>query len=165
LAEWRAQLEVALRADVPVSRLDSHKHVHLFPPLWDAFLALALEYQIPYVRLPLERFSSLALRRLPFWSAMWLFGLRARSRLRGTGLAYAQRFWGFTVSGAFTRPRLEFALQRPAARGLTEIMVHPARLTPQVEVLRKKYAWAAQYQFEEELAALIGLRESLMSKE
>ncbi|HNB52559.1 MAG TPA: ChbG/HpnK family deacetylase [Anaerolineales bacterium] len=158
LAEWRAQLELALRAGVPVSRLDSHKHVHLFPPLWDAFLVLAQEYKIPYIRLPLERFSSLAVRRLPFWGAMWMFGLRARSQLRGTRLAYAARFWGFTVSGAFTRPRLEFALAHPAAQGITEIMVHPACITPQVDVLRKKYVWAAEYLFEEELSALIALK-------
>ncbi len=158
--EWRAQLERALEANIPVSHLDSHKHVHLFPPLWDAIVNLAQEYQIAYIRLPLERFSALALRRFPFWGAMWMLGLRARQKLRGTPIQFADRFWGFSVSGACTLPRLATALQHPAENGITEIMVHPARITPQVESLREKYVWAAHYQFEEELTALITLRNS-----
>jgi hypothetical protein len=36
-------------------------------------------------------------------------------------------------------------------------MVHPAVITPAVDALRKRYAWAAKYRFEEELEALCGI--------
>ncbi len=158
LREWRLQLERALEAGIGVAHLDSHKHVHLFPPLLEAALALAVEYRIPALRLPLERPGLAALRRLPGWAGLALLCLRARPRFRAAGIGFAVRFTGFVHSGRMTEPRLRAALAAHRPGETTEIMVHPAAVTPQVEALRQAIPPLAGYRFEQELEALIALR-------
>jgi predicted glycoside hydrolase/deacetylase ChbG (UPF0249 family) len=57
-AEWRAQIELFRKI---VGRLpdglNSHEHVHFFPPFFKIFTELAEKYQIPYIR-----FSSQGIR-------------------------------------------------------------------------------------------------------
>ena len=153
MAEWRAQIERALEAGVALSRLDGHKHVHMLPPLADVVIGLAQEYGVPYVRLPFEPLSVGTLRRGPGGLVLWAMAWRARTRLKQVGLSFADHFVGFGLSGALTAERLK-AIIREAWQGVTEIMVHPAVMTPAVEALARRFGWAARYQFEEELAAL-----------
>jgi predicted glycoside hydrolase/deacetylase ChbG (UPF0249 family) len=152
--EWRAQVEGALQAGIQISHLDSHKHVHVLPPLLPVAVALAEEYGISYLRLPLEDFSGEVLRRGPAGIILWLLAKRARPVLQSAGLRFANHFVGIGSSGAMNGPRLSNLLTnlRP---GLTEIMVHPAVITPGVATLQKRYRWAAHYQFEDELKALL----------
>jgi hopanoid biosynthesis associated protein HpnK len=153
LAEWRAQIERALQAGVRPSHLDSHKHVHLLPPLLSAIIALAREYRVPYVRLPLPPFSRAAVRRAPGFVVLRLLAERGRRRLREAGVAFPDHFFGFAESGEMTPERL-FRILSNLPPGVVEIMVHPAVLTEQVQALRRRYAWARRYRFETELAAL-----------
>ena len=48
--EWRAQIEKILSAGIPVSHLDSHQHVHLYPYLFPLSVRLCIEYNIPFIR-------------------------------------------------------------------------------------------------------------------
>jgi chitin disaccharide deacetylase len=48
--EWRAQIEKILSAGLPVSHLDSHQHVHLYPYLFPLTVRLGIEYNIPFIR-------------------------------------------------------------------------------------------------------------------
>ncbi len=48
--EWRAQIEKILSAGIPVSHLDSHQHVHLYPYLFPLSVRLGIEYNIPFIR-------------------------------------------------------------------------------------------------------------------
>ena len=48
--EWRAQIEKILSAGIPVSHLDSHQHVHLYPYLFPLAVRLGIEYNIPFIR-------------------------------------------------------------------------------------------------------------------
>jgi hopanoid biosynthesis associated protein HpnK len=153
LLEWQAQVQRAVKAGIAVAHLDSHKHSHLFPPLLAVIIQLAQDYQIPYVRLPLD---ASALRRGPSGWMLWTLALRARPRLRAAGLRFADHFVGISSSGAMVGQRLAATVQR-APEGLTEVMVHPAVVTPAVAELRKRYRWAAVYRFEEELQALCSL--------
>ncbi len=152
-AEWRAQIERALRSDVVVAHLDSHKHVHLLPPLLQALIALAKEYRISTTRLPVEPFSVQVRRRGFAWLMIWMLGWQARGQLRAAGIGFADRFMGFSTSGMMVKDRL-LKIIREAPKGVTEIMMHPAIQTPAVEELRRRYAWASRYRFEEELQAL-----------
>lgn len=152
-AEWRAQIERALQAGIRVSHLDSHKHVHLLPPLLPAIIALAREYRVPYVRLPLPPLTRSAARRAPGFAALRLLAMHARRRLREAGVAFPDHFFGFAESGEMTAERL-LAILSDLPPGVVEIMVHPAVLTEQVQALRRRYAWARRYRFETELAAL-----------
>ena len=158
LPEWRTQLERAINAGIKVSHLDSHKHVHMLPPLLDAIILLSKEYGIENTRLPLENIFLAPLR--PSSVALWAFACRARWYLVGAGLRFAERFIGFGASGKMTLDRLERAISRTGGRSL-EIMMHPAVLTPSVQELVRRYPGLAGYHFEEELEALIGLKTSL----
>ncbi len=154
LAEWQQQIERALAAGLTPTHLDGHKHVHMLPPLLDAAIHLAKAYQIPYVRLPLEGFSTQALRRGPAWGVLWGLAQRARPHLQRAGLQFAAHFHGIAFSGQMTWPHLHRALAAHPP-GQAEIMVHPAVRTPSVRALQTRYRWAAQYRFEEELDALL----------
>ena len=158
LPEWRTQLERALDAGLKVSHLDSHKHVHMLPPLLETIIHLAKEYGISYVRLPLENPF-----RTPFRlsaPALWALACLARQRLLRAGLHFADRFIGFGTSGKMSLSYLEQAV-RGRGTGTTEIMVHPAVLTPAVQDLIRRYPVMAEYHFEQELEALIALKSRL----
>lgn len=48
--EVRAQIEKALAAGIKLTHLDSHRHVHMIPGIFKAFLELQQEYKIPRLR-------------------------------------------------------------------------------------------------------------------
>lgn len=156
--EWWKQLERTARALGTVSHLDSHKHVHLFPPALKVMIQLAKEFGVPRVRLPMESISGVWLRRFPSGLVLWILCLAARRRLDEAGLVYADRFYGFVHSGKMTAQLISAATEAAGAGGHTEIMVHPAVVTEHVRVLQQRFSWAARYQFEKELEALIVLR-------
>ncbi len=151
--EWRAQIEYGLSAGIRPSHLDSHKHVHLLPPLLDIAIQLASDYRITYLRLPKENLLSTTVRRGPLGFVFWLLAIRAERKMRRSGLSFADKFVGVSSSGAMTLDRLVHAVSQ-AQDGTTEIMTHPAVVTSAVTRLQHCYRWAASYQFEGELNAL-----------
>ncbi|MFD1064876.1 chitin disaccharide deacetylase [Oceanobacillus locisalsi] len=48
--EWRAQLEACLATGLPLDHIDSHHHVHGWPPLKNLIIKLAQEYEVPVRR-------------------------------------------------------------------------------------------------------------------
>lgn len=54
--EMKAQIEAALKAGIYPSHLDSHRHVHMIPALFQVTLKLGQEYQIKRVRVVNESF-------------------------------------------------------------------------------------------------------------
>ena len=151
--EWRAQVERGLSAGLKPSHLDSHKHVHLLPPLLDVAIQLAGDYQIAYLRLPKDNLVGTTFQRGPLGLILWMLAVRAQRAMRHAGLLFADRFFGVSSSGAMTVDRLVQAV-RQAPEGITEIMTHPAIITSAVAELQHRYPWAASYQFEKELIAL-----------
>lgn len=148
--EWRAQIDRAISSGIHISHLDSHKHVHVIPPLLDAAILLAKEQQVPYLRLPLDLGS---FNRGPMGAVLWLLALRARRKLREAGLEHANRFVGIAYTGAMVRSRLQAALDS-AGYGVTEIMMHPALPTSSFIQFKERYPWANWFKFEEEFDAL-----------
>ena len=57
--EFRCQIEHILKKNVALSHINSHKHLHIYPPLWKIVSELAKEYQIPYMRYPVEDIARL----------------------------------------------------------------------------------------------------------
>ncbi len=49
-AEIKAQIEKARQAGLQLSHLDSHRHVHMIPIIFKAFMELCQEYNIPRLR-------------------------------------------------------------------------------------------------------------------
>jgi len=59
-AEFRCQIEHVLNRNIVLSHINSHKHLHIFPPLWQIVSELAEEYKIPFIRYPVEGLEKLA---------------------------------------------------------------------------------------------------------
>ncbi len=130
--ELTAQID-RLRADgVQLTHLDTHKHVHAFPPIFAIVTRLADRFGIPAVRVPYER-----------WSSVWGDGYQRhtarRQRLANAAmLPWALRdyrtaaalnvrtpaFVGRAHTGVMSAESLEASL-RHLRPGVTELMVHP----------------------------------------
>jgi chitin disaccharide deacetylase len=127
LAECDAQIRWALERGVRPTHLDSHRHVHAFPPLFVGVARLARRYGIPFVRWPREalpgggwprppRGQARAARLLRIMCAADALAGRARRPTKGT--------WGIAHTGHVTEAWLMHAAQA-APEGITEIMTHP----------------------------------------
>lgn len=124
--EWAAQIERALALGLRPSHLDSEKHSHCLPGLFDRACTLAARYGIKWVRRISERVPSAR------WDAS---ALRARLLNAGQRLAqsssvprdgrFADRVWGIAHVGS----QLDLdEFRRTCAdgvRGVVEIICHP----------------------------------------
>ena len=121
--EWRAQIEKLIAAKLSLSHADSHQHLHAFPPAWRIAVKLCREYDIPALRLPLER-SSLPMRRA---GAFGLSASLAVARLMSSskGLHHNDHLLGCKRAGAYELTTLLDDL-RAIPDGLTEIALHPS---------------------------------------
>ena len=131
-SEFRAQVEALLARGIQPTHLDTHKHVHLLPPVLDAVTLVADEYRIRWIRRPfdiplgmmpnLRTFLSLALRpfRIPF-----------DDRLRRSRCRAADHFAGFVSTGSLQAPWLA-SLVASLPDGVVEFMCHPGICGPEL---------------------------------
>jgi predicted glycoside hydrolase/deacetylase ChbG (UPF0249 family) len=144
--ELRAQVEALCEAGFRPAHLDSHKHVHMWPPVFEMVVRLAGEYRVPEVRLALERpIAALALEnvgdrrafRQSIDNAMMLpLGWLARRALERHGVAPAW-FLGRVHTGLLTPDRLARALRR-IPPGRAELMTHPGYVDEELERVRTR---------------------------
>jgi predicted glycoside hydrolase/deacetylase ChbG (UPF0249 family) len=113
--ELTAQIEYVTSNGITPTHLDSHKHVHLYPPVFEVVASLAERFRVPVVRVPYER--TLADLPLAVW-ALQDYRLAASRRL------ITPHFVGRAMTGVMTADSLGAAL-RTLAAGPTELMVHP----------------------------------------
>ena len=127
-AEFRAQVRRFLDAGLVPTHVDTHKHVHCLPVVFEALLAVAQEFGVERVRLPVERGFpepggvgvSSSLRRL-----IARVGCRgARARLERRGVRTTDHFVGLGVGARLNQGALLFILDHLQA-GTTELMCHP----------------------------------------
>jgi len=91
--EFRAQIDKVKATGLKISHLDSEKHLHLWPSVFKIVCKLAKDYQIPYVRLVREKFStnpiSLVLTLLSHYNARTLsmYGLETADSTIGVSEA------------------------------------------------------------------------------
>lgn len=119
--ELRAQIERITDSGVRLTHLDSHKHTHIAPKVFRAVVKLAHEFQIPYVRLPLDT-------TLPIPG----FGLELLRRFykrlaRETNVKMTDNFMGFRLTGYLNESTFAQALDHIGI-GTTEFMCHPGYL-------------------------------------
>ncbi len=133
--EFRAQIRTFLDAGLTPTHVDTHKHVHGLPRVMEALGAVAAEFGIDKVRLPVERgltrkggpggpapkvsWKGAAKRRL-----VRLLCRRHRSILRSYGLRTTDHFVGIGYMDCLNSQVICFILQN-AAEGVTEVMCHP----------------------------------------
>ena len=152
--EFSAQIERVVELGVPVTHLDTHQHLHLWPGVREAVIRLAGRFGVRAIRIP--RSSA---RRIP-GPGMTLLAARLRRRAAEEGLAFPDSTAGFEESGRMGPARLSRVIDRLARSGArtAEIIVHPGEAN---DADRERYAWG--YRWGEELDALLdgGARDHL----
>jgi hopanoid biosynthesis associated protein HpnK len=131
--ELTAQIERLRSAGVTLTHLDSHKHVHAYPPIFAIVIALARRFGIGAVRVPFERRTAAVGGNLRTRAAGWRqaaqnFALGRWARIDQRAAAAAgistPAFIGRVHTGMLDEAALESML-RGVAPGVTELMVHP----------------------------------------
>lgn len=129
--EWGRQVESLLAAGARLDHLDSEKHIHVWPGLWERACRLARRFGIPWLRRPLE----------PVPPLRWDMGaLRARVLAHwckraqpGPDLGCPDLVWGVVDQAERLTPeRFRDFMARQAGRGarVVEIACHPGRPRP-----------------------------------
>ena len=143
--ELTAQLEAIRGAGLQVTHVDTHQHVHLWPPLGKVVLEVASQAGIRAVRIIRSG------ERSPVGVTVRRLGLRFERRATAAGFRWPATATGLDEAGALTGGRLVAAIDRLAATGAptAELATHPGEADdPDLERYRWGYHWA------EELEAL-----------
>jgi predicted glycoside hydrolase/deacetylase ChbG (UPF0249 family) len=123
-----AQIEALLNAGIPVTHMDGHQHIQVFPAVIEIAVRVAEKSGIPWIRIPDElperRLSgglldAEALLYSGFAARAWTF--IEKSKVRTT-----DHFRGLYLKGRLTPESLEKTLET-LPDGITELMVHPGR--------------------------------------
>lgn len=129
--ELRAQLEKFHQTGLPLSHVDGHLHVHTYPVVLPHLADLAQEFNIRFIRLPLEEArltlnidrSNRLIKRL---RALVFGSLRRYGEgvLRSRGIRFTDRVYGELQSGRITESYLLGLLPQIQAN-CVEIFCHP----------------------------------------
>jgi chitin disaccharide deacetylase len=132
--EMERQVMKVIDRGVAITHLDTHKHVHVLPPILEAVLQVARKCGIRWIRNPFDE-TSLAdswvtlagrdrlslcrqyLTTRPFSLFRWQF----RHRLRHAGLHCPDHFFGTVTTGLWNAATARQTLPR----GVSEWMTHP----------------------------------------
>jgi predicted glycoside hydrolase/deacetylase ChbG (UPF0249 family) len=127
--ELFTQVEWLKDKGITPTHLDSHKHIHTFPSIFPIVLELARRFDIPAIRLPLERQR--------FSEAHWpppgrkgliksyiIRNMARLNRLQGPGLFRTSEFLGIAHTGRIDVDFLKAAFLYNSAP-VVEIMTHP----------------------------------------
>lgn len=141
LSEFRTQLEIVTAAGLRPEHVDSHQHLHLWPPVGRVVTDLAQRFAIPAIRVPeTQKFSAMSPGVMSLTA--WL-----RRRARRAGLSYPATSVGLDQSGHMDTRRLISTLVRLADRPTrtAELLVHPGSAEDPCRTrYRWGYAWAAE---------------------
>jgi predicted glycoside hydrolase/deacetylase ChbG (UPF0249 family) len=145
--EFTAQLELVQELGLPITHLDAHQHLHLWPSMCRVVLDLARRFDIPAVRVP--RFRPTTVTGI----GVTLLGHRLARCATRACLRHPADAVGIEVAGQLDPPTLRRVLARMAARGRTtvELTVHPGE---DDDPDRARYGWG--YRWPEELETLVG---------
>jgi hopanoid biosynthesis associated protein HpnK len=134
--EIRAQIERALSANVAVSHIDGHKHVHVLPRVFHLLCAIAPEYGIHAVRSTMEKTprlyslikrnagSTKIVKQFVFAKALAAGFTLSSSMNGGKALHTPDRFYGITQTG-FLDIRAFADIVDSLQYGVNEVMCHP----------------------------------------
>lgn len=124
--EWESQINFAVSMGLQPTHLDSHKHIHHWPPLGEIAIDLARQFNIHHIRCVREQ----AIQGIPRPA----IGYRILSRMANglaphigrAGLTTTDWFFGLAVTGRFSADVWRLLLNH-LPPGTGEVMVHPGR--------------------------------------
>jgi predicted glycoside hydrolase/deacetylase ChbG (UPF0249 family) len=165
--EIDAQITLFETSGIPLSHLDGHQHVHVFPAVLRAMLGAAQRHHIPWIRIPNEPEPTSSDFPLPspFNEEARLFsglGWTARPLILEARRHITDHFRGLYLKGQLTVQKLESVLQC-LPDGLTELMVHPGRVIGNLP--KTPFSSFSTVEREQELETLLNAKLRLILKE
>jgi predicted glycoside hydrolase/deacetylase ChbG (UPF0249 family) len=165
--EIDAQITLLETSGIPLSHLDGHQHIHVFPTVLRAMLGAAQRHHIPWIRIPYEPEPTSLNERIPTWlrEEARLFGRlgqTARSIIFESGLYTTDHFCGLYLKGRLSIQELESVL-RWLPNGLSELMVHPGRIFKESQ--ETPFSSFSTVEREQELETLLNARLRLILEE
>ena len=149
--EIEAQLAKLLEVGIRPSHLDAHQHVHLLPTIWPAVVELALENDIPWIRLP--RYDPIGAGTPTPTLFMMRSGLNVLQTVRRASLQPLRSPDSTPAlghSGHLSTDRILRGLStEKAGGGVAELVAHPGVTS---RSLQGRYRWG--YDWSGETAAL-----------
>lgn len=149
--EWTRQVERALELGVTPTHLDSEKHIHVWPGLFEAASRVAARFGIGWVRRPVERVE---------WSRWDKGALRARilntfallHQLPGAAhVAHPHSVFGIADQGASLLPSRLAEYMKRVRPDVLEVVCHPGAsvntdgpLPPEYGPMRISGQWRAE---------------------
>jgi len=150
--EIAAQIGLFQKTGLRFSHLNSHQHLHMFPPVFQIVRRLTRGMDNVWIRNPVGPWRKAPGVRMGRWLQQLGLNLTCLSAQRLHGLLLPQMphgMYGFEVSGRLTRSALEQIL-RKIPDGLYELICHPGEDDAET---RTRYShWG--YRWAEELEAL-----------
>lgn len=152
-AEWDAQIQKIMNTGLPVTHMDGHQHMHMWPHFYPIARDLAKKYHISCMRVPDEDvLFGMKDRHIIRWAAkngLSLLSRMHRPDLKKNHIRTNDHFFGMLYGGHLSPERFaKFILQTKP--GITEIMCHPSADTRAME---DTFHWG--YHGEDELAGLL----------
>jgi predicted glycoside hydrolase/deacetylase ChbG (UPF0249 family) len=148
--ELRAQVRKILDAGIRPTHLDTHKHTHLAPPVLDAVARLGEEFDIRWVRRPMDFPMSAVpvppVKRL-ISNSLSVMRRRFHRVLTRHGCRTTDHFAGFQITGAFRTQEL-VALLGVLPEGTTELMTHPGRCGDALRNARTRLKESREHELE-----------------
>lgn len=152
-AEWDAQIQKIMNTGLPVTHMDGHQHMHMWPHFYPIARNLAKKYHISCMRVPDEDvLFGMKDGHIIRWAAkngLSLLSRMHRPDLKKNHIRTNDHFFGMLYGGHLSPERFaKFILQTKP--GITEIMCHPSADTRAME---DTFHWG--YHGEDELAGLL----------
>ena len=152
-AEWYAQIQKIMNTGLPVTHMDGHQHMHMWPHFYPIARDLAKKYHISCMRVPDEDvLFGMKDGHIIRWAAkngLSLLSRMHRPDLKKNHIRTNDHFFGMLYGGHLSPERFaKFILQTKP--GITEIMCHPSADTRAME---DTFHWG--YHGEDELAGLL----------
>ena len=153
--ELRNQLNKVTNIGIRPQFMNSHQHLHLLPGIMDICIKLAIEYDIPYIRIVNEPvnlsdgklFRKTQLAFLNFLSSM------AKKKIRKAGLQSNDFFVGFVNAGNLSEKDINKA-KKLAEKYPDKVIELGCHLGYEDEELKRKYKHWGNYNWERELELL-----------
>ncbi len=130
--EFDAQVAKLTAHGIRPTHLDTHKHLHLLPPVLDAVLQVARARGIRWLRKPIDIPLGIV-RKHRTWLARAIRPLKIpfEDRLGRAGCSTTDYFVGFAATGALDASWLG-GLLRALPDGIGEFVCHPGRCGPEL---------------------------------
>ena len=146
--EIAAQLELFKKTGLRLSHVNSHQHLHMFPPVFEIVRRLTRSMENVWIRNPAGPWRKSQDTSLGRWVqrlGLNLTCLMARGLHEGSQCQMPDGICGFEVSGRLTRSALEHILRR-IPDGLYELICHPGEDDAETRTRYShwRYRWAEE---------------------